>query len=229
MLFKLHIFTSVTLVFAVVLVQCINPNDITSWLTKSVCLDESTGDILSIDPFDCCKSMRKYQIGDPLVYSNIDQFSYQISDSYTLLDKSGQYLIFHSFDYEPFNVFNQHSGSDGYDVYSVGSEVVSITNTKDGGGYGSTFFGSSCSFGEAWVLFPTVGFTEPGQSFYPISGVYWEKNGEEFPGGCPNGYSADTLTSWELLEKFSFGGMNANRIKAMDTLLSYHGMIVPSK
>ena len=153
-MFKFHIFATVTLAVVAVLVRCIDRNDITSWLTKSVCFNESTGDILLIDPFDDCIPMRKYKVGDPLVYSNIDQFGYQISDSYSLLDKSGQHLIFHSFDYEPFNVFNQHSGSDGYDVYSVGSDVVSRTNTKDGGGYGSTFLDLLVPLGMHGYYFP---------------------------------------------------------------------------
>lgn len=104
--------------------------------------------------------MRKIQPSDPLPYNNFEQLGYQICDSYILLDTKGKNLYFHNFDYAPFNEFNQYSGSDGYDVYKIMSNTVSISNTKDGGGYGSTFFGSGCSFGNGWALFPTTNFLQ---------------------------------------------------------------------
>lgn len=61
---------------------------------------------------------------------------YQISDSFSLFDTAGNPLFLHTFDYAPFNQFSQHSGSDGYDVYVVSNGAISVSNTKDGGGYG---------------------------------------------------------------------------------------------
>jgi hypothetical protein len=161
--------------------------------------------------------------GDPLPYNNFEQMGYQICDSFALLDSTGSPLYFHTFDYEPFNVFNQYSGSDGYDVYSISADTISVSNTKDGGGYGSTFFGSKCSYGNGWAIFPTTDFLAGGQGYWPISGVYWEHNGLSSPGPCPSSYSTNTLTSWELVKAFQFSGVNGNPAKTIDAMVSYHG------
>lgn len=195
------------------------------WLVKSVCVDAS-GSVLSNDPYFTCPSgttMRKLVAGDVLPYNNYEQMGYQICDSFVLLDAYGENLYLHTFDYAPFNVFNQYSGSDGYDVYSINTNTVSVSNTKDGGGYGSTFYGSGCSYGNGWALFPTSNFLSPGQGYWPISGVYWEHNGISSPGPCPSGYSTNTLTSWEEVKSFSFSGVNGNPVKSIDALVSYHG------
>jgi hypothetical protein len=194
------------------------------WLMKTACLD-NMGGITAEDPFYCCSSgaSRKVKAGDAVPYNNYEQMGYQICDSFALLDVNGDVLYFHTFDYAPFNVFNQYSGSDGYDVYSVNSDTVSVSNTKDGGGYGSTFFGNRCSFGNGWALFPTSNMLSGGEGYWPISGVYWEHNGLSSPGPCPSGYSTNTLTSWGLSPAFAFGGVNGNAVKAVDALVSYHG------
>jgi hypothetical protein len=199
--------------------------DYMDWIVKSVCADDA-GRVYADDPFFGCPDgtlLRKIRAGDIVPYNNFEQMGYQICDSYVILDKVGQFLYFHNFDYEPFNTFNQFSGSDGYDVYSIDSKTVSISNTMDGGGYGSTFFGEGCSYGNGWALFPTSNFLQPSQDYWPISGVYWEHNAQSAPGDCPSSYSTNTLTSWETQESFSFGGINGNPVKLMPTLVSYHG------
>lgn len=184
--------------------------------------------------------MRKIRIGEKLPYNNIEQTGSQVSDSYPLLDSKGNVIYFHSFDYEPFNVYNQWGGSDGYDVYKFDNGMIGISNTQDGGGFGSTFFGASCNMGSGWQLFPsnisctnttnsssgsynTHNCSISGQGQWPISGVYWEQEGEDFPGNCPKSYSKNTLTSWEVQPSFLFGGKNYNPTKVMPTLVSYHG------
>jgi hypothetical protein len=163
------------------------------------------------------------QAGDKVAYNNYEQMGYQISDSFALLHADGTELYLHNFDYYPFNEFNQHSGSDGYDIYSVDDKTVSYSNTKDGGGYGSTFFGDRCSFGGGWVLFPTGNYLAGSEGYWPISGVYWEQDGLDHPGSCPSGYSRNTLTLWELKPGYSFSGVNNNPVKFIDTIVSYHG------
>jgi hypothetical protein len=204
-------------------------NDYHTWLVKSVCVDVNTNAVLSADPYSCPpnSTISKLSLGSALPYNNIEQMGVQISDSFTIVDKHGSTLYIHNFDYSPFNEFNQHSGSDGYDIYQVEKDVVSISNTKDGGGYGSTFFGSDCQFGNGWALFPTTDFLTPAQDYWPIAGVYWEKSAQSFPGNCPGGYSTDTLTVWEMQDDFLFGGINSNPTKPMKTLVSYHGYETP--
>lgn len=200
-------------------------DNVLDWLVKSVCVD-STGNVLNNDPYFGCPSsstLRKLVVGDPLPYNNFEQMGYQICDSFVLLNSNGNNLYVHTFDYEPFNIFNQYSGSDGYDVYSINSNTVSVSNTKDGGGYGSTFYGSGCSYGNGWALFPTADFLTPGQGYWPISGVYWEHNEISSPGPCPSSYSTNTLASWEQVKSFSFSGVNGNPVKSIDALVSYHG------
>ena len=150
-----------------------------TWLVKSVCQINIDGgdrfELLSTDPYDGCptgSSLRKIEAGDYLPYNNLDLFDTQMADSFALLDSNGDPLYVHTFDYEPFNEFNQHSGSDGYDVYVIKNGIVSITNTKDGGGYGSTFYGEDCDYGNGWALFPSSNFLTASQDFFPIAGVY---------------------------------------------------------
>jgi hypothetical protein len=201
-------------------------SDYRTWILKSVCEDDATKQLLAWDPYSACptgSTLRKTAVGDKIVYNNYEQMGNQISDSFAIMDASGNAMYLHNFDYFPFNQFNQHSGSDGYDIYSIDSSTVSYSNTKDGGGYGSTFYGDKCQFGGGWVLFPTTNFLKDSQGFWPISGVYWEQSGQNQPGDCPSGYSRNTLTLWEQKPSFAFGGMNGNAAKPMDTIVSYHG------
>ncbi|MGE3758595.1 MAG: immunoglobulin domain-containing protein [Pseudobdellovibrionaceae bacterium] len=196
-----------------------------NWLLKSVCVN-SQGQLVTADPYYNCPTgtvLRKIRAGDAIPFNNMNQFNYQINDSFVLLDNSGGPLYLHNFDYFPFNEYNQHSGSDGYDVYKIADGVVSVSNTKDGGGYSTTFFGAGCKPYGGWVIFPSTGFLTGGQNYWPISGVYWEHTGQASPGSCPAGYSTNTLTSWNYLTVMSFGGINGNPTKAMQTIVSYHG------
>lgn len=207
--------------------------DYRTWITKSVCSPASTDatDLpLLWDPYYPCPSpsiIRKLRVGEKYTYNNYEQTGGQISDSFSVLDARGNPVYIHNFDYSPFNQFNQHSGSDGYDVYHVSEDTVSYANTKDGGGFGSTFYGKNCELGDGWVLFPTTNFLSPegkgGEGFWPISGVYWEQNSQAFPGSCPSGYSTNTNTLWDHIPSFEFGGVFNNPSKFMDTIISYHG------
>jgi hypothetical protein len=132
-----------------------DPNDYLTWLVKSVCeLGEETTEngglqiLLPDDPYVGCPEgsfLRKIGVSDAMPYNNIDQADTQMCDSVALVDRAGAPLYVHTFDYAPFNEFNQHSGSDGYDVYVVQDGVVSISNTKDGGSYGSTFMATTAT------------------------------------------------------------------------------------
>lgn len=206
-------------------VSDLNSSQYLSWIMKSVCVN-AQGNLVSADPYYGCPigtTIRKIQVGDAMPYNNFNQMKYQISDSFVLLDKVGAPLYLHNFDYFPFNEYNAHSASDGFDIYALNNNVVSYSNTKDGGGYGTTFFGANCTFGSGWVLFPTTNFLSPSQGFWPIAGNYWEQNGQAFFGSCPLGYSTNTLTSWEFKSAYNYGGINANPVKAMQTIVSYHG------
>ena len=200
-------------------------NDPATWALKSVCVAAS-GNLVAVDPYGGCPTgtdLRKIIPGDPLPYNSYEQMGYQISDSMPLFDASWNPLWMHTFDYAPFNQFNLFSGSDGFDVYARTGSNLSISSTRDGGGYGSTFYGQRCSLGGGWVVFPLSNPTRAGQGFYPIAGAYWEHNRQSAPGTCPGGYSTNTLTSWELDATHSFGGINGNATKTMQALISVHG------
>lgn len=200
-------------------------DDPATWALKSVCA-ASDGDLVAADPYGGCPTgteLRKIGPGDPLPYNSYEQMGYQISESMQLLDASWSPLWMHSFDYAPFNQFNLFSGSDGFDVYARIGGSLSVSGTRDGGGYGTTFFGASCSLGGGWVLFPLSRPTAAGQGTFPIAGTYWEHGGQSSPGSCPRGYSTNTLTSWQLDPAYAFGGIGGNATKTMKALISVHG------
>jgi hypothetical protein len=207
-------------------VAALNPNDPMSWLVKSVCTD-AQNQVLAVDPYGGCPAgagIRKIQSGDPLPYHNIEQGGYQQRDAFPVVNPSdSKTWIIATFDYQPFNSFNLTNGTDGYDVVALQNGWAAGVNTSDGGGYGQTFFGSNCTVGGAWVLFPTSGFLSGGQSTVPIADVYWEQSGQSYPGACPSRYSTSTLTSWKYQAGFQFGGINGHPTKTMDTVISYHG------
>jgi hypothetical protein len=125
------------------------------------------------------------------------------------------------FDFAPHGVYNLTRGSDGYDVYGIRNGVVSGWNTQDGGGYSTTFFSPGCTVGNGWVFFPATGFLTPGTRSAQISGVYWQQRGESFPGSCPSGYGT-AGGSWET-QTYTFGGLNGNTKKTLETIVSIHG------
>lgn len=197
----------------------------TSWISKSVCVN-GAGALLPVDPYPACPAnsiIRKIQVGDPLPYANIDQGGFQRSDSYPTYDKNRATIFMHTFDYSPFGEFNLYDGSDGYDVYKVMNGFVSVVNTRDGGGYGQTFYGAGCSQGDGWRLFPTTNFLSVNEreTVSSISGVYWEQTGQSFPGGCPTGYGL-TTTLYQWIPGKSFGGINGHPTKTMDALMVTH-------
>jgi hypothetical protein len=195
------------------------------WLIKQVCVDAA--DVaLSVDPYPACPagtSVRKLRFGEALPYHNIDQTGAQQNDALPGRDRAGREIYFHTFDYAPFGVFNLYDGSDGFDTYVVRDGWVSSPDTRDGGGFGTVFFGGRCSLGSGWVYFPEKGFLSGGEVRQPIAVRYWEQSGEDFPGSCPAGYSTDTLTSWKFVPAFPFGGLGGALTKPMDAMVSHHG------
>ena len=198
----------------------------TDWLAKDICADAANRPVPA-DPYYVCPtgtSLRKIQPGDPLPYYNFDQPSIQQSDTFPLLDAYGNALYMHTFDYPPYNQFNLYSGSDGYDYYLVDSTWVSSPGTRDGGGYGTEFFGPNCALGDAWVYFPSSSFlnyTGGASAVTPISGnIYWEQNLLSYPGNCVSNYDYPT-TFWQT-KATSFGGLDGNPVKTMDAMVAFH-------
>ena len=199
-------------------------NVATDWLVKSICVDQSNQPVAA-DPYYECPAgdrRRKIEIAEPLPYHNKNQIGNLISDSFPVLDTNGNKLYFRTFDWGPvFNNFDNNT--DGFDVYVVRDAWVSVINTRDAGGFGTTFFGSNCTLGDGWLLFPKQGFLGGGRIIVPIAGVYWEHSGESFPGSCPTRYVTDSQTSWALQRGLEFGGFNGHETKKMDAVISYHG------
>jgi hypothetical protein len=195
------------------------------WLIKQVCVDAADA-ALSVDPYPACPagtSARKLRFGEALPYHNIDQPGVQQNDALPGRDRAGREIYFHTFDYAPFGVFNLYDGSDGFDTYVVRDGWVSSPDTRDGGGFGTVFFGGRCSLGSGWVYFPEKGFLSGGEVHQPIAVRYWEQSSENFPGSCPAGYSTDTLTTWKFTPAFPFGGLGGVLGKPMDAMVSHHG------
>jgi hypothetical protein len=213
-------------------VDSLDASDPMTWLVKSVCTN-SLNQLVVADPYYGCSSgIRKIQSGDPLPYHNIEQVGYQQRDAFPVTNPTdGSTSVIAAYDYSPFNIFNLYNGTDGYDIYTVKDGWASAPNTSDGGGYSQTFFGTGCSVGGGWVLFPTSFLTNlvPGATGSdataapPIADVYWEQSDQNYPGSCPAQYSTNTQTSWTYQTGFDFGGTNGNPVKTMKTVISYHG------
>ena len=202
-----------------------------TWLVKSVCTN-SLDQPVAADPYGGCPfgdGIRKIRSGDPLPYHNVDQEGVQQRDAFPVIYPiNGKTSIIATFDYFPFNRFNLYNGTDGYDVFTVRKDWVSITNTSDGGGYGQTFYGNPCTIGGGWVLFPASNFLMPpdqaGHEAVQMRGVNWEQRDQNYPGDCPLSY-AMPQTSWSYQSDFAFGGDNGSpKIpKIMQTVISNHG------
>jgi len=108
----------------------------------------------------------------------------------------------------PYFTFEAGDG-DGYEVYRISNGWVSATQTRDGGGYSQTFYGSGCTPYNGWVFFPTsilptLSASTSGSTTAAIMGDYWEQNGQSWPGVC-NGFSTfnrNTITSWQFTPQF---------------------------
>ena len=237
------------------------------YLVQEVCVGHA-GAVLRIDPYFCPKSdtLRQLQIGEPLPYRKHNQVEphnpaspqkgedrdsdFELHDSYPVRALNGKVLSIDPFGFQP---DRSNASLDGYDVYRIDDGWTSVEETRDNGGFGITWFGSNCKPYNGWVFFPVADLTpsgiEAGEVKKPISGVYWEKNGEHWPGNCSSTSQASTaqstsgavhchpgascpsknyeepLTTWEFIPNYPFAGIGKNPVKRLDTIRSIHGFL----
>ncbi|MFP5232341.1 MAG: hypothetical protein ACLGQX_06875 [Acidobacteriota bacterium] len=164
---------------------------------------------------------RYYQTNDVLVTLANGE---QEHDSYPVRALNGEILIINPFDGEPYDRYEPH---DGYDIYRIADGWASVGETKDGGGFSTTFFGANCKPYNGWVFFPASALAssqfKSGEAKMPIDGNYWEHNGESWPGKCPAAYNENSLTTWEFLHAYPFGGIGGNPVKRIDAIRPVHG------
>lgn len=237
------------------------------YMVQEVCVDQ-TGAVQRIDPYFCPKSdtLRQLQPGELLPYHKHNlvesgqnpapekhdpdkDSDFEQHDSYPVRALNGTMLSIDPFDFEPAGT---NAALDGYDVYRVDAGWVSVEETRDSGGFGITWYGAHCKPYNGWVFFPLGDLTpsgiKAGQTKKPISGVYWEKDGEHWPGKCPT-YQAslaqadpgellcypgancpskqfqEPLTTWDFIPKYPFAGVGNTPVKRLDTVRSIHGFI----
>jgi hypothetical protein len=197
------------------------------YLVQKVCIS-SDGKVLQTDPYHCesPNRLRNLQVGEDLPYHKTDQKNAQRHDSYPVMAPNGVEIYVNPFDFAPFGVFNLWG--DGYDIYQIRDGWVSASDTKDGGGFSTTFFGEGCKPYNGWSFFPTSALSANGltngSANIPIAGRYWEQNGEAWPGKCPTAYGKGSLTTWEFIKGFQFGGTSPDSIKTIDTIRVVHGL-----
>ncbi len=237
------------------------------YMVQEVCVDQ-TGTVQRIDPYFCPKedTLRQLKIGEPLPYHKHNQVEphdpvsrqsvedrdsdFEQHDSYPVRALSGTVLSIDPFDFEP---DRSSARLDGYDVYRIDDGWTSVEETRDSGGFGITWFGANCKTYNGWVFFPLADLTpsgiKAGEAHQPISGGYWEKDGEHWPGhcvstakgpatqtlsaeqlchagaSCPSKDFEEPLTSWEFLPNYPFAGIGSNPIKRLDAIRSIHGFI----
>ena len=237
------------------------------YMVQQVCVDQA-GAVVRIDPYFCPKNdtLRPLQIGEPLPYHKHNQVEphnpispqeyedkdsdFELHDSYPVRALNGTVLSIDPFDFEPDRFTSR---LDGYDVYRIDDGWTSVEETRDGGGFGITWFGADCKLYNGWVFFPLADLTssgiKAGETKMPISGVYWEKDGEHWPGNCQSAPQASTaqaasgdqschpgascpskdyetpITSWEFIPNYPFAGIGKNPVKRLDTIRSIHGFI----
>jgi hypothetical protein len=232
---------------------------------QEVCVSQ-TGAVLRVDPYFCPKNdtLRQLQIGEPLPYHKHNQVEphnpespqssedrdsdFEQHDSYPVRALNGKVLSIDPFDFEP---ERSNARLDGGDVYRIDDGWTSVEETRDNSGFRITWFGAHCKMYNGWVFFPLADLTpsgiKAGEAKMPISGVYWEKDGEHWPGNCPT-YQAslaqlapgellcypgascpknyeEPLTSWEFIPNYPFAGIGSNPVKRLDTIRSIHGFI----
>ncbi|MGO9930503.1 MAG: hypothetical protein ACLPV8_01620 [Steroidobacteraceae bacterium] len=196
------------------------------YLVQKVCADAS-GKALSTDPYRCesPNHLRPLSVGESLPYHKVDQAGVQRHDSYPAMTPGGSEIFVNPFDFKPFGIFNLWG--DGYDIYLIRDGWVSASGTKDGGGFAVTFFTQGCKPYNGWAFFPISALSaaggSSGQATLPISGRYWEQNGENWPGRCPPAYSLGSLTTWDFIAGFPFGGPDPQSKKIIDTIRVVHG------
>jgi len=151
------------------------------------------------------------------------------NDAYPVTELSGNPLVVNEFDFDYFRdyfIFEAGDG-DGYDLYSIRNGWVSATQTRDGGGYSQTFYGSGCTRTMAGVFSDIDSVHTVAQHIWVddcgnYMGDYWERNGQSWPGPCNafSSFNRNTITSWEFKPQFAFGGINGAPIKYIDTIVS---------
>jgi hypothetical protein len=203
------------------------------YLIQKICLD-AFGRVQLVDPYYCPAggTLRSLEPGEALPYHRYDQLvadrpnDRQHHDSYPIKTHDGQEMVANPFHHAPFGQFD--ASRDGYDITVVRDGWTSVSETRAGRG-ATTFFGAGCKPYGAWVFFPISALgsqlVQPGEARIPIKGVHWERNGEPWPGRCPSEYQANTLTSWEPLLAFKFGGIGVTPIKTIDAIRSVHGQV----
>jgi hypothetical protein len=217
------------------------------WLIQHVCADRDDKP-LPVDPYGGCPTgarERRLTISDPLPYYRHDEpdakgghpLGYQRHDAYPIADRRyGGVVSANDFDFDysdPYGVMHPGDG-DGYDVYRVADGFVTGGDTRDGGGYSSSFFGPDCRPFGGWVFFPVDFLKElrpgaEGRTMAPIYGFHWEQGGEPWPGRCERGkgFSGSTLTTWFFAPQHEFGGLNGGKTKKIDAIVATHGSALP--
>lgn len=196
------------------------------YLVQKVCAAPG-GKALATDPYRCAapNQLRALSAGEALPYHKVDQAGVQRHDSYPAMTPQGGEIFVNPFDFKPFGVFNLWG--DGYDIYLIRDGWASASETKDGGGFSQTFFTQGCKPYNGWAFFPvaavSAGGVSNGKATIPISGRYWEQDGETWPGRCPSGYGQGSLTTWDFIKGFPFGGTDAQSAKTIDTIRVVHG------
>jgi hypothetical protein len=196
------------------------------YLVQKVCVD-ANGKALPTDPYRCKypDNLRALGVGEPLPYHKVDQMGVQRHDSYPAMTPAGREIFVNPFDFKPFGIFNLWG--DGYDIYLIRDGWVSASGTKDGGGFAQTFFTQGCKPYNGWAFFTISALSaegaSSGQATLPISGRYWEQDGENWPGRCPPAYAQGSLTTWDFIKRFPFGGTGPQSTKTIDTIRVVHG------
>lgn len=200
------------------------------YLLQKVCVDGSD-QALAVDPYNPPEGsrLRALRVGEALPYFKHDQRGgtegQQRHDSYPVVLRSGERVSLNPFD------FGENHTGNGYDVYCVRDGWASVSDTRDGGGFSTTFFGKQGSVvvpWSGWVLFPIQflsGGLKPGSAKMPIAGRYWEHNGEPWPGQTPTNLFPNSETSWRMLKDCQFGGANGNPAKKLNAIQSVHGYV----
>jgi len=221
-------------------------NDPMDWLIQHVCVDASNKPIPA-DPYNGCPAgsrERRLALGDPIPYLRHDQpgknndhpDGFQRHDARPMIDMhAGTIVSANDFDFdyiEPYGIMHPGDG-DGFDLYRVVDGYVGGGSTRDGSGYSQTFFGPDCRPYGGWIFFPVIFLQslQPGangRGVFPLHGDYWEQNGEPWPGRCATNqnFSRDTLTTWEFIPAYPFGGHNGTTPKQIDAVVSTHGLPV---
>ena len=173
-----------------------------SWFVQDVCVSAPT-----TDPALCPGAVRDLMPGEALPYSRHDRPYPGHPDGFQRRDclplSGGRVGFTFDFGYGSFpgQPYDSQFGTfdpllDGYDVIEVNGTWASITDTRDGNGLGTFFFGANCALQDGWKLFPSWGPWVGGQTVTTVKASYYERAGEPRPGSCPTSYDR-SFTTWE--------------------------------